>query len=224
VLNIFKGWLGEKTTTFGMWFFLDENIYHRIDNIIVPAHDGTTQIDHVLISVYGVFVIETKNLKGWIYGSANDRQWTQNLFGKKFHFQNPLHQNYRHTKCLSEYLGLDHNLFRSVVFFISECEFKTEMPDNVVNAHLGRYFKKFTQPCLTVEQVKDIGGKLLPLKAGHSITKAEHLHSLEVRHESMNCPKCGGQLKERTAKHGANAGGRFFGCSNHPRCKYTRNI
>jgi predicted RNA-binding Zn-ribbon protein involved in translation (DUF1610 family) len=204
--------------------FLDESVYRRVDNIIVPARDGTTQIDHVLVSVYGVFVVETKNLKGWIFGDRDQRQWTQVIFGKKFHFQNPLHQNYRHTKCLSEYLGLDHNLFRSVVFFISECEFKTEMPENVLNAHFKRYLNKFTQLCLSAQQVIDIESKLVALKAGRSITKAEHLHSLEVRHESATCPRCGGQLIERTAGRGTNAGNRFVGCANYPRCKYTRNI
>lgn len=114
------GWLGEKTTTFGLWLNLDEKTYHRIDNVIIPARDGTAQVDHVLVSVYGIFVIETKNMKGWIFGVENQATWTQSIFGKKHQFQNPLHQNYRHTKCLAEYLGISHNLIHSVVFFIGE--------------------------------------------------------------------------------------------------------
>jgi restriction system protein len=102
MFNFIKGWLGEKTTTFGMWIHLDDDVYHRIDNLIVPASNGTTQIDHVLVSVFGVFVIETKNIKGWIFGSPEQDKWTQVLFGKKYHFQNPIKQNYRHTRCLSE--------------------------------------------------------------------------------------------------------------------------
>ena len=223
--NTIKGWLGEKATTFGLWVLLDKNIYRRVDNIIVPAHDGTTQIDHVLVSVYGIFVVETKNLQGWIFGSRDQSQWTQNIYGKKFRFQNPLLQNYRHTKCLSEYLRLDHDVFHSIVWFISECEFKTEMPENVLGSGFMGYLGKFTQPCLSPQQVTDIENTLLALKAGHSITKAEHLHSLEVRHDTGNaCPRCGGQLVERTAKHGTSAGNRFLGCSGYPRCKYTRNI
>jgi restriction system protein len=69
-----KGWIGEKVTSAGMWAFLDKDIYRRIDDVIVPASNGTTQIDHVIVSVYGIFVIETKNIKGWIFGSpGNDK-------------------------------------------------------------------------------------------------------------------------------------------------------
>ena len=66
---------------------------------MVPSRNGTTQIDHILVSAYGIFVIETKNLKGWIFGSAENATWTQVLAGKKYPFQNPLKQNYRHTRC-----------------------------------------------------------------------------------------------------------------------------
>ena len=50
MLNHFKGWFGEKATTFGLWAFLDTAVYHRIHDIIVPTPDGTTQVDHVLVS------------------------------------------------------------------------------------------------------------------------------------------------------------------------------
>jgi restriction system protein len=114
-----------------MWMRLDLNTYRRVHNLIVPSIDGTTQIDHVIVSVYGIFVIETKNMEGWIFGSPHQKTWTQSLFGKKFQFQNPLRQNYRHTRCLAEFLGLDHDLLRSVVFFI----------------------RKFTKPVLTPARV-----------------------------------------------------------------------
>jgi len=83
MINILKGWLGEKMTTIGMWAFLDKRVYYRIDNAIIPSQNGTTQIDHVVLSVFGIFVIETKNLKGWIFGSPESDKWTQNIFGRK---------------------------------------------------------------------------------------------------------------------------------------------
>src|SRR5512142_2488934 len=89
-----KGWLGEKITSAGMWASLDSDIYQRLDNVIVPSSNGTTQIDHVIISKYGIFVIETKNMHGWIFGNTNDDRWTESIFGTKHQFQNPLRQNY----------------------------------------------------------------------------------------------------------------------------------
>ena len=52
--------------------------YYRLNNITLPlANGGSTQIDHIIVSVHGIFVIETKNYKGWIYGNEKQRQWTQ---------------------------------------------------------------------------------------------------------------------------------------------------
>jgi hypothetical protein len=81
-----------------------------INNVTIPTPNGTTQIDHVIVSRYGVFVVETKNMDGWVFGDERNSHWTQSIFGKKYKFQNPLHQNYRHTKALSEFLGIDHGI------------------------------------------------------------------------------------------------------------------
>jgi len=179
--ELIKGWLGEKLTTFGMWMHLDSNIYRRVHNLIVPAIDGTTQIDHVLVSIYGIFVIETKNMDGWIFGSANQKTWTQSFFGKKFQFQNPLRQNYRHTRSLAEFLGLDHDLLHSVVFFIGDCELKTKISENVLTSGLSSYITKFTNPVLTPDRVAQIEQQLLVLKAGRTASRSEHLESLKRR-------------------------------------------
>ena len=225
MINTLKGWLGEKLTTFGMWAFLDKNIYRRADNVIVPSQNGTTQIDHILVSVYGIFVIETKNIKGWIFGAPESDKWTQVIYGKKWRFQNPIKQNYRHTRCLSEYLHLDHNVFRPVVFFIGESEFKTDMPPNVLNCGLMSYIRQFQEPCLTPQEVAQVEATLLALKGDSSLTKGAHLHSLRERHESTSrCPRCGAQLVQRTSKKGRYSGVPFLGCSRYPQCTYIKNV
>lgn len=97
---------------------LNKQVYRALKNVTIATSNGTTQIDHVIVSKYGVFVIETKNFQGWIFGAENQAQWTQSLpGGRKFRFQNPLHQNYRHIKALSDFLGLSENHFHSVVMF-----------------------------------------------------------------------------------------------------------
>jgi hypothetical protein len=177
-----RGWIGEKTTSLGMSLSLDEEIYRRIDNLIVPSRGGTTQIDHILVSPFGIFVIETKNMKGWIFGSANQGTWTQVLFKEKHVFQNPLRQNYRHTRYLSEYLCLDHSLFQSIVWFIGDCTFKTPMPSNVLNSGLVPYLKGFTDRRLTNGQVTEIAKSLRALKENPVATGSEHVRSLQERH------------------------------------------
>ena len=217
--------MGESAIAAGLWMRLDDSVYRRIHNVIVPAQNGTTQIDHVLVSVFGIFVVETKDRDGWIYGAPDQPKWTQVQHGKKYQFQNPLRQNYRHTKCLSEYLGLDHDLFHSVVIFTGESEFKTPMPENVLDRGLSRYITSFVERLLTEKQVEEIATTLRSLKESSGLSKSDHLDSLRERHGSTTtCPRCGGSLVERTAKQGAHAGQSFLGCSNYPRCRFTRAV
>ena len=68
-MNLFRGWIGKKKTTFYLWLSLRNKSYHKFHNIILPSENGTTQIDHLIISVFGLFIVETKNKKGWIFGS-----------------------------------------------------------------------------------------------------------------------------------------------------------
>lgn len=77
-----------------------------------------SQIDHVVISKYELFVIETKNYKGWIFGSENAYEWTQVIFSNKYKLYNPLKQNLGHIKALQSNL-VDYpnlNYFPIVVF------------------------------------------------------------------------------------------------------------
>ena len=108
-----KGWLGEKSSALGMWIGLDSNVYHRFHDILVPHRSATTQVDHIVASKFGIFVLETKNYSGWIFGSEKQRTWTQVLKGKKSQFQNPLRQNFAHIAALAEHLALDKSLLLS---------------------------------------------------------------------------------------------------------------
>ena len=107
LLNNFKSWLGELEIRFIYWIALDKKIYHKFYNITLPTFDGgSTQIDYIIASVYGIFVIKIKTMNGWIYGQEKEPTWTQVFFKKKYIFQNPILQNYKHTKTISELLKI----------------------------------------------------------------------------------------------------------------------
>ena len=92
--SFLKGALGELMGSAAGSPLLNKQVYRALKNVTIATSNGTTQIDHVIVSKYGVFVIETKNFQGWIFGAENQAQWTQSLpGGRKFRFQNPLHQN-----------------------------------------------------------------------------------------------------------------------------------
>ena len=139
----FKGWGGERSVCNGL-AKLDPAIYHVFHDLYLPRPDGqgTTQLDHVIVSRFGIFVIETKNYRGWIFGSEKQRQWTQQIYRQKNRFQNPLHQNDLHVRALMGCLSLPREAFLSVVFFIGSAEFKNPMPANVLNQGLSRWINQ----------------------------------------------------------------------------------
>lgn len=226
-----KGWFGEAMLTVAKKIVLDGTVYRDLNNVTIPTANGTTQIDHIIVSRYGIFVIETKNMEGWIFGNEQSPQWTQSLFGKKYRFQNPLHQNFRHTRALEEFLGLPASSFHSVVCFVGDtCEFKTDLPANVINGGPFRSIKARTTVLFPDEQVDEIVEAIRSgmrpknfLGLSTRETRREHLASLETRHNSTTtCPKCGGDLVLRTVRKGERAGQQFYGCRNYPACRFTR--
>ncbi|TKB25147.1 NERD domain-containing protein [Desulfopila sp. IMCC35006] len=221
-----KGFFGELIVSFFGWLFLDKDIYKKINNITVWENGSSTQVDHILVSMYGIFVVETKNYSGWIYGHQDQANWTQVIYGKKYSFQNPLKQNYRHIKILSDFLNLDTDKFHSVIMFIGESKFKTPMPANVLDRGYTAHIISKRSFLLHTEQVEQCFRKLKQYKERSSYDdRSNHIYSLKQRHNSVtNCPKCGAKLVKRTAKRGKNCGEQFLGCSGYPRCKFTRHL
>lgn len=224
-MSLFKGWIGELRTKFHLWFWLRSKSYHRFHDIILPSKNGTTQIDHLIISVYGIFIIETKNKKGWIYGSEKKANWTQSIFGRKYSFQNPLRQTFRQKKILSEFLQLDESYIHPIVYFNGDCAFKTLMPENVLDSDLAKYIRSYQIEKLSTAQVDLAVCQVQSYISTSDLTTKDHLKSLQNRHSSKTtCPKCGSNLIERIAKKGSNAGTPFLGCENYPKCRFSKNI
>ncbi|GAA0214198.1 hypothetical protein GCM10009123_21740 [Kangiella japonica] len=106
---------------------------HLLSNVTLKLEDWTTtQVDHVLVSRKGIFVIETKHYKGWIFGAAKSKVWTQTIYKEKHKFQNPIHQNYKHVKAVEKLLDfLEPSSIHNIVVFSGEAVFKTQKPNNV---------------------------------------------------------------------------------------------
>lgn len=226
----FKGVFGEFIVNVSAKLMLDKNEYQLLKNVTLPTEDGTTQIDHVIVSVYGIFVVETKNMKGWIFGNPKHRTWTQKIYKHTSKFQNPLHQNYKHVKALESLLGLTDQQVHSVVVFVGDSTFKTEMPPNVTYG-MGyvRYIKSKTEQVLTPLEVDDIVVKIETGRLTPSFkTQREHVkHVKTIVTEKQNkttCPKCGSEMILRDAKRGANIGKQFWGCSKFPQCRGVVNV
>ena len=220
----FKGVVGESLVKLAARARLPADVYHPVHNVTLRTPDGTTQFDHVFVSRLGIFGVETKHMKGWIFGGEHQPKWTQQIYRKTVSFQNPLRQNHKHVKTLEAMLDVPAEAIHSVVAFTGESRFKTPMPANVT--HGGgyvRYIRSFTVPVLSGEQVREVvatieSGRLAPTRATHR----KHVAQLKSRAEAnaaRQCPKCGSEMVWRTAKRGANAGKHFWGCSAFPACR-----
>ncbi len=169
---------------------LDRAEYHAVHNVTVMVDDGTTQIDHVVISKYGIFVVETKNYTGWIFGREQESKWSRSANGRTDKFQNPIRQNVRHIKSLSELLGVEEYLFHSVIAFCGDSEFKTPMPPSVLASGYADYIRSKRIFLFTESEASLLAEKLksLMLERGEE-TDRKHLESLRQRHASKETSK-----------------------------------
>ena len=186
----FKGFAGEMLVHISAKIHLNKYKYHVLRNVTLPTADGTTQIDHIIVSEYGVFVIETKNMRGWIFGGAHQKTWTQKIFKYTKKFQNPLHQNYKHVETLKSILELSDQQIFSVVVFVCSSTFKTEMPDNVIDgSRLIKYIKSKDKQVILSTDVPMILSKIEAecLMPSRETTKAHIEHVKEIIEEKRNC-------------------------------------
>lgn len=158
--------------------------YHLMNHITIQMKDGTTQIDHILVSRFGVFVIETKNYTGWIFANAEQKYWTQVLFRLKFRFQNPIHQNFRHVRAVQDLLDfLPPAAIKSVVVFTGDAVFKTEIPQGVFSiSGFVDHLRDQTDEVMSLNRVQFCVGRLETARLAISReTDVEHVRSLERR-------------------------------------------
>jgi hypothetical protein len=225
----FKGYFGELLVRLSAKFLLDPKEYRAIHNITLKTPDGTTQIDHIFVSRFGIFVVETKNYSGWIFGEENQAMWTQKLFKTTNKFQNPLRQNFKHIKALESLTSLPSEAFHSVIVFVGGSKFKTKMPQNVTYAGgYISYIKSKISPILSPSAVEAVYSAISTGRLAPSLsTNREHVANIQRR---MNpdaprlCPKCGASMVLRTVKSGDKAGSKFWGCSAFPKCRTIQNI
>ena len=226
-----KGKVGEWQVNTAAKLLLKSGDYILLKDVTLPVSETeTTQIDHIIVSRYGVFVVETKNYDGAIYGTEKQKMWTQALNKhSKFKFQNPLRQNYKHTECLRTYLELPCEAIFSVIVFVGNADFKTVMPKNVTKqGSYIDYIKSKTDLVLSHDEVAKVVKQIESSRCERGLkTDREHIQRLNDRHQSKSddsCQKCGSGMVVRSVKKGANAGRQFLGCSSFPKCRARRAI
>ncbi|EOR07359.1 nuclease-related domain-containing protein [Acinetobacter tandoii] len=182
-----KGKMGEFAVATHVKLYLDQDSYTLLNDCTLPDEQNqTTQIDHILLSSFGIFVIETKNYKGWIFGNQHQKTWTQKIYKKSFKFQNPLYQNYKHQKVLEDILSdiVEPQFIHSLIVFMPDCEFKTQMPQNVFRgAAWTDYVKTFQEVMIPPMKLKRIQLRIEKEVLEKSWkTNRQHVENLKLKH------------------------------------------
>jgi len=162
--------------------------YHLMNNVTLRVQEGTTQVDHILVSRFGIFVIETKDYKGWIFANPKHPSWTQVIFKQKFKFQNPIHQNFKHIRAVQALLDfLPPESVKSVVVFTGEAEFKTPIPDGVFTiGGLISHLQSSTTELLSENRVQFCVGRLETNRLALTRkTDIEHVQNLQRKHGNV---------------------------------------
>lgn len=125
--NNFIGWMGETYTEFELGMIRHFGCDGKmLRNVYIPKGDGgTSEIDVLYITQKGIFVLESKNYSGWIFGDDKSQFWTACLpNGEKYRFYNPVKQNQSHIRCLRNYLAPMNIPMFSIVVFSERCTLK----------------------------------------------------------------------------------------------------
>lgn len=203
--------------------------YKIISNVLLPIGKNKTQIDTILIHEKGIFCIEYKNLSGWIFGSENQKQWTQCFRGgDKYYFYNPVRQNQTHCAALAKVLRTVPKNIESIIVFSENCELKKINCPNIAVLQLddlynyllyffGEKANRFTEKNI------DAVYKLLKMYIPSREEQIEHIERVRKYTEGIECPKCGSTLKpnHRILQNGKKR--YFMGCTNSE-CGFERDI
>lgn len=206
--------------------------YHCFSNLLFKSNDRSCQIDQLVVSPYGVFVIETKGYGGAIYGGENSEYWTQYFKRTNYKFYNPILQNGGHIRFLSYLLkDIGINKFISIVVFDNRADLRVQLHQQVVvnRCNLKSAILNFSDKVITEEQVERIIQRIneraiqqqdeAEAAQKHTDYAVNRKIEASVNELQNRCPRCGASLVMRKGKYGE-----FYGCSNYPRCNYRKNL
>ncbi len=146
---------------FSARFLLNRKEYRYFDKVILPTEDETTQIDHILVSRFGVFIVETLDLKGTVRGEINDSSWTLKADGNSQDIPNPVLSNARHIEALERIFGLRPEMIFPLMVFPAATDFESETIENVISVRDYRNFiQAKTEPLLGQFEVQELVDKI----------------------------------------------------------------
>ena len=215
--------------------------YHVLDDVVLETSNGTTQIDHIIVSKYGVFAIETKNYMGEIYGDDDRQEWKQIIvtnvryrrkwyktytYVTKNYFYNPVKQSLAHVYAIKKVLNVWSGLIVVPIVVITGSAVLSGVHSSyhvIYDDSLLTTIFSHRTICLSDKDVTAVISRLTAKKIRSIVDNKTHVNNVntaryknDLKIASGICPKCGGSLVLRNGTYGD-----FLGCSNYPKCKFT---
>lgn len=187
-----KGRIGEKII-YDRLSSYEQTGARFLFNVYLNKENGkTSEVDVIMLHSSGIYVFESKQYSGWIFGSANQKTWTQTLNkNTKEKFYNPLFQNRTHIKYLTATLPeqVPSTAYRSIIVFSDNCQLKTKIDSSDTEVVIQQVSLQTTinsMSCktpnlLTQEQVLWIYDKLYPLTQVSDEIKAQHISDINAK-------------------------------------------
>lgn len=188
------GKYGEKLTERELkWVKLFGRDGKILRNVYLPKGEGseeTSEVDVIFITQKGIFVFESKNYSGWIFGNERDTLWTATLAnGDRNKFYNPILQNKTHIKWMREFVGDKIPLF-SIIVFSERCELKKITMESMDVEVIQRDQTYATvrdiwdqnPDVLTKEEVTALYEKLYPLTQVSQEVKDKHVERIQEKY------------------------------------------
>lgn len=163
-----KGVIGRFLVSLTARLFLNDYTYQLISKVTIPDSDGASRIDYVVVSRYGIFVIEVMHMQGLVCGGEDQMMWSQKRGEDEMWFSNPLHESDSRITMLAAALGLPKHAFFPVIVFVGEGGFKNEMPEQVNrDGSYVYYIRSRSEILLSPSDVQEVArqlsdGKLYP--------------------------------------------------------------
>jgi len=190
-----KGSFGEYLTSVELEKL---NIHHYLlTNLYIPKKDGsTTEIDLVMLAETGIYVIESKNFSGWIFGDEKNKYWMQTFKnGQKFRFFNPIWQNQGHVNALKTVLDIKDDIYlKSYIVFSNRCTLreinvtssdvkvmKRNRLNNIIKEDMNRSVRRYS-----IAEIDQFYTRLIPYMQVDDTVKVAHIKSIHTKHTSSN--------------------------------------
>ena len=235
----YKGKSGEKKVNNVLSKLPNE--YIVLNDVMFRTDSGTTQIDHIVLSPYAIFTIETKNYSGIIYGNESQGEWTQIIktgvrykrklwkvytYITKNRFYNPVKQSFGHAYAIQKMIGYKYYDLPIVplVVFMDKADISHIKSERVICLHhLSCFINNYKKMYVSNKDVYFIRDVLLRNDISKTTKMSEHVKNIREKQrqytnslESGTCPLCGKRLIRRNGRYGD-----FIGCTGYPKCRFT---